>query len=568
MVNSKAAGVMFTLDVRNGKTDVVMLEGSWGLGELVVQGTVTPDDFFIDKKTLKIKEKHIGRKDKQLIRDLKKGNVIKKIPEKMQKAQVLNDKQVKQFAKYAIALEKHYKHPQDSEWAIDTDSNKLYITQTRPETVWSLKKKGKAAEEVKGKILLNGQPASPGVGSGVVKIVHSIKELSKINPGDILVASMTSPDMVPAMKKASAIITNEGGATSHAAIVSRELGIPCVVGTGIATKNLKDNQQVTVDGNRGNVLEGIITVAAAEKLVVPKGLKTKTKIYVNMGVPEIADTVAKKPCDGVGLMRMEFILAAYIKEHPLSLIEKGKEKEFINKLTNGIEIVAKAFYPREVILRFSDFKTNEYRKLKGGEKYEPEEENPMLGWRGCSRYYSGEYIEAFKLEIEAIKKARKKYKNIYVMLPFVRTLDEIKKVKKIMKDEGLERSKNLRLYMMAEIPSNIFLADKFAKEVDGFSIGSNDLTQLILGVDRDSETLAKLGLFNENNEAVRRAIAQLIKTAHANKVTVGICGQAPSNYPDFAMFLVDKGIDSISLNADAVEKVKLLVFEREKKKRK
>ncbi len=562
MVDSLCSGVMFTLDVRNGDTTKVLIEGSWGLGEYIVQGKVTPDDFFVRKRDLRIVEKHVAEKRVMLVRKPGGGVVEKKVPEHMVNKPVLSDAQVKKLAEYGIRLEKHYGHPQDIEWAVDRRTNKIMILQSRPETVWSMKK-GKAEEEIKGKVLLKGLAASPGIGAGKVRIVKSVKDVGKVRKGDVLVAWMTSPDMVPAMRKASAIVTDSGGVTSHAAIVSRELGIPCVVGTGNATKKLKEGQLVTVDGGKGIVLEGIVHVKEKEKKItnVPR---TRTKVYVNLGVPEIAKEIAKKPCDGVGLMREEFILATYVKEHPLSLIEQGREKEFIDKLAKGISTVARAFHPRPVVLRLSDFKTNEYRELKGGEKYEPAEENPMLGWRGCSRYISPEYEPAFRLELKALKKVLKRWKNVHVMLPFPRTLHEVERVRQIMEEEDLRPGKDFKLWLMAEVPSNIFLADKFAELCDGFSIGSNDLTQLILGVDRDSQILGRMGLFDERNEAVKRAIKHLIKEAHKKGKTVSICGQAPSNYPEFTEFLVKQGIDSISVNPDAVERTKVLVHKIEK----
>jgi pyruvate,water dikinase len=352
--------------------------------------------------------------------------------------------------------------------------------------------------------------------------------------------------------------------TSHAAIVSRELGIPCIVGTEKATKMFKDGQEITVDGNAGSVYEGLMKIEKKEEKI-EKAAKTRTKVYVNLGIPGEAKKIAKLPVDGVGLMREEFILASEIGEHPLAMLEQGRGEEFIEKLARGIKEVAKAFYPRPVVLRLSDFKTNEYRALKGGEKFEPEEANPMIGWRGCSRYITPQFEPAFRLELKAVKKARQIFKNIYIMLPFPRTVTEVKKILEIMKSEGLEKSPTLKIWLMAEIPSNIFLADWFSKYCDGFSIGSNDLTQLILGVDRDSEMLGKMGEFDERNEAVKRAIKHLIEVAHNNGKTVSICGQAPSEYPEYTKFLVDHHIDSISVNPDVIIRTRKLVAEAEKK---
>ena len=561
MIASEVAGVMFSLDVTNGDRNYILVEGSWGLGEYVVQGTVTPDDFFIKKDTLKIEKRKINSK-KVMLYPLENGDVEeRKVPKELQNKQILTDKQIIELAKYSLALEKHYNFPQDTEWALDKNDGKLYILQTRPETVWAEKEIAKH-KQIEGNAILNGLAASPGAGSGKVKLIKNIKDIKKVQDGDILVTAMTSPDMVPAMKKAAAIITDEGGVTSDAAIVSRELGIPCVIGTGNATKILKENQKVTVEGSTGKVFGGIIKVEAEE--IITDVPNTKTKVYVNVGIPEIADKVAKRPADGVGLLREEFILATHVKIHPLKLIKDGKENFFISKLAEGIEKVAKAFNPRPVTLRLSDFKSNEYKELEGGAEFEPHEENPMIGWRGCSRYVSDTYKEAFLMELDAIKQVRKKYKNISIMLPFVRTVDEIKEVKQMIKEKGLLKD-GCKFWMMAEVPCNIFLADKFADYVDGFSIGSNDLTQLVLGVDRDSQILGKMGYFNERNEAVTRAISQLIKSAHAKGKLVSICGQAPSNYPDFAEFLVKEGIDSISVNPDVIEKTKVLVHGIEKK---
>ncbi len=562
MVDSECSGVMFTLDLRDGDTDTVTIEGSWGLGEYIVQGTVTPDTYFIDKETLQIKEKKIPEKKKQLVNKPEGGTEEKEVPEEKREKQILPDERVIDLARYAIQIEKHYDFPQDIEWGLDKNQDKLYILQSRPETAWSekkIEKKGKA----KGEKILSGLAASPGMGHGKAKIVHDLEELDKVKKGDILVTEMTSPDMVPGMKRASAIATDEGGLTSHAAIVSRELGTPCVVGTGEATEKIKDEQVVSVDGTHGEIFKGVVEAEAheEEKGPVPE---TDTNIYVNLGVPDIAEEVAKKPVDGVGLMREEFILATHVKEHPLSLIEKGKQEKLVNKLSEGVSKVAKAFKPRKVVLRLSDFKTNEYRKLEGGEKHEPQESNPMIGWRGCSRYISDKFKPAFKLELEAVKKARKKHKNIYLMLPFVRTIKEIKEVEKMMKKQGLERGKDdLQVWMMAEIPSNVLLTKEFAEYCDGFSIGTNDLTQLMLGADRDSEILADLGVFDQRNKAVKKAIEKIIEKAHQEDKTVSICGQLPSIYPEFSKFLVEKGIDSISVNPDTVEKVKRIVAEAE-----
>ncbi len=560
MVKSESSGVLFTLDLRNGDNSVITIEGSWGLGEYIVGGKVTPDTYFVDKETLEIKEKKIATKKKKLVDNPKGGTIEKKVSEEKRKAQVLSDKEIKKLSDYSIKIEEHYNFPQDIEWGYDKKQEKIYILQSRPETAWSertIKTMGKS----KGDIIIKGMAASPGIEHGKARIVHDLNELSKVEKGDVLVTKMTNPDMVPAMRRASAIVTDEGGLTSHASIVSRELGISCVVGTENATKKIKEGEVVSVDGTHGEVFRGVVESEEHEEdLPVPE---TETNIYVNLGVPEIADEISKKPVDGVGLMREEFILATHVKEHPLSLIEKGEQQKFIDKLSEGILKVAKAFDPRPVILRLSDFKTNEYRRLKGGEKHEPKEHNPMIGWRGCSRYTSKEFQPAFELELKAIKKARREQKNIHLMIPFVRTIKEMKETEELMKKHGLERGKDLKIWMMAEVPSNVLLIEEFAEYCDGFSIGTNDLTQLTLGADRDSEILAKLGVFDQRNEAVKKSISQIIRKAHKKGKTVSICGQLPSIYPEFSEFLIKEGIDSISVNPDTIGRVKRIVAKAE-----
>lgn len=560
MVKSESSGVLFTLDLRNGDNSVITIEGSWGLGEYIVGGKVTPDTYFVDKETLEIKEKKIATKKKKLVDNPKGGTIEKKVSEEKRKAQVLSDKEIKKLSDYSIKIEEHYNFPQDIEWGYDKKQEKIYILQSRPETAWSertIKTMGKS----KGDIIIKGMAASPGIEHGKARIVHDLNELSKVEKGDVLVTKMTNPDMVPAMRRASAIVTDEGGLTSHASIVSRELGISCVVGTENATKKIKEGEVVSVDGTHGEVFRGVVESEEHEEdLPVPE---TETNIYVNLGVPEIADEISKKPVDGVGLMREEFILATHVKEHPLSLIEKGEQQKFIDKLSEGILKVAKAFDPRPVILRLSDFKTNEYRRLKGGEKHEPKEHNPMIGWRGCSRYTSKEFQPAFELELKAIKKARREQKNIHLMIPFVRTIKEMKETEELMKKHGLERGEDLKIWMMAEVPSNVLLIEEFAEYCDGFSIGTNDLTQLTLGADRDSEILAKLGVFDQRNEAVKKSISQIIRKAHKKGKTVSICGQLPSIYPEFSEFLIKEGIDSISVNPDTIGRVKRIVSKAE-----
>jgi len=573
MVFSKASGVMFTLNVANGDRSVVLIEASWGLGEYVVQGKVTPDEYLVRKSDLEIVSKNVPTKTVMLVRLPGGGTVEKEVPSELKDRQVLTDNQIKELAKYAIEIEKHYQKPMDIEWALDERDNKLYILQARPETVWALKEAPTAEEKVEvtteRKVLVQGLPASPGLAAGKAHIIPTVDKINEFKEGEILITEMTAPDWVPAMRKAAAIVTNSGGMTCHAAIVSRELGIPCIVGTASrgkpATEGIPDGAMITVDATHGVVYEGVLEEAVKkeeEKAAVTVAEShpiTGTKIYVNLGEPEIAEKVAALPCDGVGLMREEFIWAAEIGEHPLYLIEIGHPERVIDKLAEGIRKVCAAMYPRPVVLRFSDFKSSEYRELKGGEKYEPEEPSALLGWRGASRYYDPKYVDAFRLELRAVKKVREEYglKNLWVMIPFCRTVEEAQKVIQLMEEEGLKRGPDFKVWLMAEIPSNILLADKFNQYVDGYSIGSNDLTMLIIGADRDNDTIAHL--FDERNLAVLRAIRYLIKVAHRDGKTVSICGQAPSVYPEFTEFLVRCGIDSISVNPDVVVSTRKLV---------
>jgi pyruvate,water dikinase len=574
MVNSRAAGVMFTLNPVTGDTSEIVIEGNYGLGETVVSGAVNPDDFVVDKKTLKIKERRIARKTVQYIRDPKTGATVHlDVPEDKQKQPCITEKEILKLGKLAKRIEKHYGSAQDIEWAIDKDLSfpkDVFIVQSRPETVWSAKPMEKTSQveerkpEEKLKVVVKGLAAGKrAYGVGVAKVVLSPDEAAeKMQKGDILVTDMTNPDFVPFMKIASAIVTDKGGITSHAAIVSRELAIPCVVGTETATEVMKTGKQYTVDARNGIIYEGLLpeateakTEAAGAVMVTADSAPvTATKIYMNLGVPEKIDDYKNLPFEGIGLMRTEFILASAIGEHPLHFVETGQGQKFVDKLAEGIATVARAIQPRPVVVRLSDFKTNEYRDLKGGEKYEIVEENPMLGWRGCSRYISKWYKEAFRLECQAIKKCRTEWglKNVWVMLPVVRTLWEAEKVLAIMKEEGLERSRDFKIWFMAETPSIAIMADKFSKMVDGYSIGSNDMTQGVLMIDRDSERLGQMGYFDERDPAVKRIIAHLIKVAHENGCTVSICGEGPSNLPDFAEFLVRAGIDSISVNNDAI----------------
>ena len=563
MADSKVAGVMFTVNIANGDDKSIMIEGSWGLGEYVVQGTVTPDNFIINKEDLTIASRHINEKAIELVR--KPGGDVeeRKVPEDLAKAQALTDEQVVQLATYAKAIEKHYGCYMDMEWAVD-HQNRVWILQARPETVWSKKnKEKKAGTEVKlttdHKVLVKGLPASPGMAAGKCHVITDPKDINEFQEGEVLVTTMTSPDWVPAMKKAIAIVTDAGGMTCHASIVSRELGIPCVVGTKSrsveATKVLKSGQDITIDAQNGVVYDGIVAdlvkkdepqqaQGVAQTVVAEYFAPTGTGVMMNLGDPDLADKYASLPCDGIGLMREEFIWTTFIHEHPLYLIEQGKPEKVIDMLAEGISKVCRALAPRPVVLRFSDFKSGEYRNLKGGDKYEPVEPADLLGWRGASRYYDPTYTDAFRLELKAVKKVREEFglKNLNCMIPFCRTVDEARKVTSIMKEEGLERGPDFKLFLMAEIPANIILADKFNEFVDGYSIGSNDLTVS--------------ALFDERNLAIKRAVRHLIETAHKDGKTVSICGQAPSVYPDFTEFLVKSGIDYVSVNPDMVKATK------------
>jgi len=587
MVNSQSAGVIFTLNPVTGNDDEIVIEGNFGLGETVVSGVVNPDDFVVDKKTLTIKERRIERKTIQYIRDPNTGKTVHlDVPEDKQRVPCISDAEVLKLAERAKLIEAHYEKPMDIEWAIDKDlsfPNNIFVVQARPETVWSAKTMEKPAgieaesPQQRLKIALKGIAAGKrGYGSGIAKVVFTPDEASeKMHKGDILVTDMTNPDFVPFMKMASAIVTDKGGITSHAAIVSRELAIPCVVGTETATQVMKTDKEYTVDSRNGIIYEGILQeaiqsskeTALANTMIAAPVVVTATKILMNLGVPEKIEDYKTLPFEGIGLMRTEFILASSIGEHPMHFVETGESQKFVDKLAENVAIVARAIQPRPVVVRLSDFKTNEYRQLKGGDKYEIVEENPMLGWRGCSRYISEWYEKAFRLECQAIKKCRTEWrlKNTWVMLPMVRTVWEAKKVLEIMKEEGLERSRDFKVWFMAETPSIAIMADEFSKIVDGFSIGSNDMTQGILMIDRDSERLGQMGYFDERDPAVKRIIAHLIKIAHENGCTVSICGEGPSNLPDFAEFLVRMGIDSISVNNDAVVATKSLVASIEQK---
>jgi pyruvate,water dikinase len=651
-----ASGVMFTLDTESGFKDVVVINATYGLGELLVQGMITPDEYMVFKPTLQagysaIIEKKLGRKDRKMVYGVgHERTKIVNVPLSEQKQFALTDEEILKLARWGVLIEEYYSKkngrwmPMDIEWAKDGVLNELFVVQARPETVHSRKEENvlrvykisMPVEERAKKRILYGIAVGDKVVHGRVRVIHDLKDAGQFQEGEILVTDITDPDWEPVMKKASGIITNRGGRTAHAAIVARELGIPAVVGTHKATEVLRTGDEITLscaEGEIGYIYEGYITYEV-EEINLKELPKTRTKVMMNVGNPESAFKYSFIPNDGVGLAREEFIIANYIKIHPLALLyygelkalvekleecgaidergvcsmasiykhaeeplksklAKGKDKKLINlkktieeienltfgyedkaqyfvkKLSYGIAKISAAFYPNPVIVRFSDFKSNEYKGLIGGELFEPEEENPMLGWRGASRYYSEVYKPAFGLECQAILRVRNKMglTNTKVMVPFCRTPEEGERVFKVMEEYGLKRGENgLEVYVMAELPSNVVLADRFAEIFDGFSIGSNDLTQLTLGLDRDSGLVAHL--YDERNEAVKRLISQLISLAKEKGKKVGICGQGPSDFPDFAQFLVEEGIDSISLNPDSVLKTLLVIAEAESKSRK
>ena len=584
MVQSEASGVMFTIDPVINEKNKIVIEAIWGLGELIVQGKVTPDHYEVDKKTLEILKKEVNE---QKIMLCKRGTVDRevKVSRRMTNRQKITDGQIKELAELGKKIERHYYYPQDIEWAIE--DAKIYILQTRPVTTVKKSEDRRQKTEETEVILhrlsltpiLVGTGASPGIASGKVIILHGAREISKVSHGDVLVAPQTNPDYVPAMKKVVAIVTEQGGRTSHAAIVSRELGLPCVVGAEKATKILKNNLVVTVNGGTGEVFKGGMPQISNQfqtsrlrqgfsgqaniKKTENEILKTATKLYVNLAQPSRAVEVSKLNVDGVGLLRAEFMIAE-IGRHPKLFIKERKQKIFVEKLSAQISLISAAFNPRPVIYRTTDFKTNEYRNLVGGSSFEPQEVNPMLGFRGAFRYITDP--EVFELELEAVKTVRNKMglKNLWLMIPFVRTPKELLEVKKIVASVGLIRSSTFKLWLMVEIPSNVILLEKFIEVgIDGVSIGSNDLTMLILGVDRDNSEVAKD--FNEQDQAVLWAIEKTIKTCQKMGITSSICGQAPSDYPDLVMQLVHFGITSISVNPDAAEVTREVIYEAEKK---
>ncbi|MCB0792819.1 MAG: phosphoenolpyruvate synthase [Flavobacteriales bacterium] len=617
-----ASGVAFSIDTESGFKDVVVINGSYGLGEMVVQGAVSPDEFIVFKPTLaegfsSIIEKKLGNKDRKMIYGVEPGKPTQIIPTErpMRNRFCVTDEQALEVARSVAAIEKYYSDkkghwsPMDVEWAVDGLSKQLFILQARPETIHSQKDKDVVVEykldhpkpgngsmdgAVDYKTITTGIAIGDRVGAGKVRVMFALDgrdgstDGKDFRPGDVLVTDMTDPDWEPIMKKAAAIITNKGGRTCHAAIVAREMGVPAIVGCGNATDLLETGMEVTAsccEGDTGVIYQGQIPFRVEETRLddLPD---VRTPIMLNVASPDLAFKFAHLPNAGVGLAREEFIINNYIQAHPLALLQhkelgdvnlsgkisylitgyEDEETFFVKRLSYGIAKIAAAFHPNKVIVRFSDFKSNEYRNLLGGEHFEPHEENPMIGWRGASRYYSDTYKEAFGLECKAIRRVREKMglKNVVVMIPFCRTIQELKQVEGVMREYGLERGKEgLELYLMAEIPSNIILAEEFAQHIDGFSIGSNDLTQLTLGLDRDSSLVAHI--YDERNEAVKRMLRMLIETAKRTRTKVGICGQGPSDHPDFAQFLVELGIDSISVTPDSLLKTRKAIAEVEKK---
>ncbi|MBI5356201.1 phosphoenolpyruvate synthase [Candidatus Collierbacteria bacterium] len=579
MIQSEVSGVMFTINPVSQDKSSVVIEAIFGLGEMIVQGAVTPDHYEVLKRNLEIVKKSVNRQTKIMIKTIKDhaaGNEVKSLPAWKQTTQKLQDKYIVEVAKLGMDLYQHYFFPQDVEWALE--KGKIYIIQTRPITTLDNKiyseESGKIATKGLTKIL-SGEPASPGLVSGPVRLIKSVKEIHNVKPGDILVMEMTSPDFVPAMRKAVAVVTDQGGQTSHAAIVSRELGVVCVVGTQIATKKLKSGSIVTVNGVSGEVFAGGISnkpitqysnkpITQSEEIsekIKFDTLKTATKVYVNLAEPELAEKIAAENVDGIGLLRAEFMIAQ-IGVHPKKFIQDKKTHEFVAALKTDLTKFVEAFYPRPVVYRATDFRTNEYRNLKGGDRFEPIEPNPMLGFRGASRYITDS--EVFELELKAIREVREKFPNLHLMIPFVRNVNELKEVKKIVYGTGLRRNQNFQFWMMAELPVNVILIDDFIDVgIDGISIGTNDLTMLTLGTDRDNETVAKA--YDELNSAVLWSLERLITTATKRGVTSSICGQAPSIYPELVEKLVKWGITSVSIAPDRINPTRKLVYEAERK---
>lgn len=567
MVESEVSGVMFSIDPVKNDKDRIIIESVWGLGEMIVQGSVVPDTYVVQKGTFAILSKEISDQSVQLVRAKNGENKQIEVSKKVRDIQKISDKEIVELAKLADKLQKHYYFPQDAEWA--KEKGKLYLVQTRPVT--TIVETTKVVKDNKGQFkiasapILVGSPASPGIGTGPIKILKNPKEIQKIQKGDILVAPMTSPDYVPAMKKSAGIITDQGGQTSHAAIVSRELGIPCIVGTKTATKILKDGQIVTVNGEAGEVFAGAnvsgqeVKGKSQEKSKFHK-VKTATKVYVNLAEPERAKQIAQLNVDGVGLLRAEFMIAN-IGIHPKEAIKRKEQGMFIKRLSADLETFCKAFYPRPVTYRATDFKTNEYRSLPGGKYWEPVEPNPMLGFRGAFRYVASP--EVFNLELEAIKNVREKYDNLHLMIPFVRSPAELARVRRLVASSGLFEKASFKFLMMVEIPVNVIQIEDFIKVgIDGVSIGSNDLTMLIEGTDRDNSEVAQE--FNERTPAVLWALKRVITKCADAGITSSICGQAPSEYEDLVKKLVRWGITSVSINPDSIDRVRGVIQEAEK----
>jgi pyruvate,water dikinase len=606
MVRSDLAtsGVMFSIDTETGFKNAILITAAYGLGENVVQGAVNPDEYFVFKPTLKegfkpILEKRLGSKAIKMVYDIGGTKLTKnvEVSEPDRQKYCINDEDILQLARWACIIEDHYSQvrgvdtPMDIEWAKDGNTGELFIVQARPETVESRK----SANIIKtyelkdhSSVLATGRSVGSAIGQGKAQVICNVSQINQFRPGEVLITNRTDPDWEPIMKQASAIVTNQGGRTCHAAIIAREMGIPAIVGCGDATETITTGEDVTIccsEGDEGHVFAGLLPYEIHENELsnLPR---TKTQILMNVGNPEQAFGFASYPADGVGLARLEFIIANHIKAHPLALMnfdaledleakaeiaeltklyEGDRPQFFVDKLAHGVGMIAAAFYPKPVVVRMSDFKSNEYANLLGGRQFEPKEENPMIGWRGASRYYDPNYREAYALECKALKIVRDEMglTNVIPMIPFCRTPDEGRKVIAEMAKNGLKQGENgLQIYVMCELPSNVILADEFAQVFDGFSIGSNDLTQLTLGLDRDSSLVAHL--FDERNEGVKRMVKMAIETAKKNGRKIGICGQAPSDYPEFAEFLVELGIDSISLNPDSVLKTVVRIAEVEK----
>jgi pyruvate,water dikinase len=572
MVQSQKSGVMFTVEPVTSDASKITIEAVYGLGEGIVSGEISPDLYFVNKESLQLIDKTVTPQSRMITKaegsdgSYEGANAWVDVPESLREAQKLTDDEIRELARIGRNVEDHYGHHQDIEWAYE--DGKFYLTQARPVTTM---KSGHddtdQGEDEPAPVLLTGQPASPGVGIGLVKVCLDPREMDIVKQGDVLVAEMTTPDFVPAMKRASAIITERGGRTCHAAIVSRELGIPCVVGVHDATKSLELGREVTVDGSAGKVYDGRAEARLAwyerqkQRYAASSALKTTTKLYVNLAEPELADRVAQRSVDGVGLLRAEFIVAQ-IGTHPRKFMEEGNGADYTRQLTDGIKEFCRAFTPRPVVYRLSDFKTNEYANLRGGAEYEPTEENPMIGYRGASRYIREPDI--FRLEVDAIKAVRAEFKNLYVMVPFVRTPAELKGVKQLLAEQGLVRNDEFKLWMMVEVPSNVIILDRFIDVgIDGISIGSNDLTQLVLGIDRDSEALAET--FDERNDAVMSAIQTAVTIARRRGITASICGQAPSVYPEVTEKLVEWGITSVSVSPDMIDRTREIIANAEVK---